>query len=128
MALTGVGSSVSLNNYAQPADNVQTVTAVNFQNKVLNAPGPVAVEFMSYGCIHCKKAEPFVQEAAGKLAGKVTVFRVNVPSQPALAQQYGIEGTPTFVMFKNGQEVGRSVGPTPSTESFVSLMQKPFGK
>ena len=51
-----------------PVDNVQSVTAINFAQKVLEAPGPVAVEFMSYGCSHCKKAEPFVQEAAEKLA------------------------------------------------------------
>lgn len=128
MPITGLGSSMNLNALGAPVDNVQTVTAINFAQKVLGAPGPVAVEFMSYGCSHCKKAEPFVQEAAEKLVGKVTVFRVNVPSQPALANQYGIEGTPTFVMFKNGQEVGRSEGPSPSTANFVNLMSAPFAK
>jgi thioredoxin 1 len=104
MPITGLGSSMNLNALGAPVDNVQTVTAINFAQKVLGAPGPVAVEFMSYGCSHCKKAEPFVQEAAEKLVGKVTVFRVNVPSQPALANQYGIMVLPSlFVVGKDGK-------------------------
>jgi hypothetical protein len=31
-------------------------------------------------------------------------------------------------MFKNGQEVGRSEGPSPSTANFVNLMSAPFAK
>ena len=126
MPITGLPPT-SANAYAAPVDNLQTVTAANFAQKVLQAPGPVAVEFMSYGCGHCRKAEPFVQEAAAQLKGKVTVFRVNVPSQQALAAQYGVTGTPTFVMFQNGRAVGRSVGPSPSTASIVAAMRSPFG-
>lgn len=103
----GVSSSTFGGSAAGPSP-VSFVTATDFQSKVLNATGPVAVEFMNFACIHCKKANPMVHDVAKALEGTVKVFQVNVPLEPALVKKYKIAGTPTFVMFQNGQEVGRS--------------------
>lgn len=107
-------------------DNIRTVTGADFDDVVLAMSGPVAVEFMSYGCVHCRAIEPILQEVAGTIGASETIFRVNLAVEPELAARYEVEGTPTFIMFSHGQEVGRSVGPQPNRESVLSALTQPF--
>ena len=107
-------------------DMIQTVTEATFNDVVLQASGPVAVEFMSYGCGFCRAIEPLLQQVTEKLHSAVKIFRVNVPAQSELAGSYGIEGTPTFVMFLNGNEIARSEGPVPTTANISAMLTQPF--
>jgi thioredoxin-like negative regulator of GroEL len=103
-----------------------TLTSSTFEPLVLDAPGPIAVEFMSYGCSHCRAIEPVMQKVAEMLQSKVTIFRVNVGVEQDLAGKYAIDGTPTLVMFLNGSEVGRVEGPQPTVESVMTAVTQPF--
>jgi len=107
-------------------DFVQSVTEETFDSLVLGCPDPVAVEFMSYGCEHCRLLEPVIQELAEYLGSQETIFRVNIAIDKRLADRYQIEGTPTIVMFLAGNEVGRSVGPDPSMEVLREALAGPF--
>jgi thioredoxin 1 len=90
------------------ASPVSFVSAADWQEKVLNAQGPVAVEFMNFGCGHCRKAEPMVHDVAKAIQNQVKVYQVIVPQNMELARRYNIPGTPTFIMFQGGAEVGRA--------------------
>ena len=105
---------------------IETTTADSFDIAVLAADGPAVVEFMSYGCSHCRTIEPILEQVAKKLATSERIFRVNVGVDQDLAREYGVEGTPTFVMFLNGQEMGRSEGPNPSFASLMGAVTAPF--
>ena len=107
-------------------DVIQTVTEATFTDLVLQTSGPVAVEFMSYGCGFCRAIEPILQQVSQKLHSEVKIFRVNVPAQSELASTYQIEGTPTFVMFLNGNEIARSEGPSPTLENITAMLTQPF--
>ncbi len=109
-----------------PSEDIQTVTGATFQHTVLEGEGPIAVEFMSYGCAYCRELEPVLEEVAAAVRTKETVFRVNVGAEPDLARAYGIEGTPTFVMFLDGNEVGRAAGPHPTASNVLSVLSAPF--
>jgi hypothetical protein len=63
---------------------------------------------------------------AAAVRTKEAVFRVNVGAEPDLARAYGIEGTPTFVMFLNGSEVGRAAGPHPTASNVLTVLSAPF--
>jgi thioredoxin 1 len=93
---------------------------------VLRSRGPVAVEFMSYGCEHCRLLEPVLQRVAQSLGSREAVLRVNIAIDQELANRYEIEGTPTLVMFLTGNEVGRAVGPDPSVRSLLDTVTRPF--
>ncbi len=97
-----------------------------FESYVLNGQGPIAVEFMSYGCAHCRAIEPIVGQVANLVRLTERVFQVNVAAQQDLAEAFNIEGTPTFVMFLDGQEVGRASGPSPTVSSLLSAITEPF--
>ncbi len=107
-------------------DRVQTVDGDAFNRIVLQAGGRVAVEFMSYGCGYCRAIEPVVQRVANMIAAEETVLRVNIAAEPELASRYAIAGTPTFVMFLDGAEVGRVEGPDPTLSAVTDAITGPF--
>ncbi len=107
-------------------DLVQSVTADTFDSLVLACLQPVTVEFMSYGCGHCREMEHVLQEVAVQLGSAEPIFRVNTALDRELTNRYEIEGTPTFVMFFKGNEVGRAVGPDPSIKVLADAITRPF--
>jgi len=107
-------------------DRVQTVATSAFDALVLQGSGPIAVEFMSYGCGYCRAIEPMLQEVAEVLDSKEQIFRVNIDSEEELAGSFDIQGTPTFIMFLDGNEVGRVEGIQPTLENVMAAVTEPF--
>jgi thioredoxin 1 len=107
-------------------DRIGTATGATFRSLVLEGKGPIAVELMSYGCAHCRVLEPILQQVAEGLAARVTFFRVNIAREPELAEAWQIEGTPTLLMFLDGQQVGRVEGPHPTVSSLLGAVTQPF--
>jgi len=105
---------------------IRTVTADTFDPLVLQGEGPIVVEFMSYGCAHCRVIEPILQEVAELVKRKETAFRVNIAVEPELAATYEIRGTPTLIMFLNGRVIGRAEGPRPTVPNLLSIVTQPF--
>ena len=54
------------------------------------------------------------------------MFRVNIRVERGLAEQYQISGTPTLLMFMNGEEVGRVEGPAPLVSTILTEITMPF--
>jgi thioredoxin 1 len=108
------------------SEKIQTVTAITFTRSVLEAEGPIAVEFMSYGCAHCREIEPVLEQVAKMVEPREKIFRVNIAVEQELAASYQIQGTPTLVMFLNHNEVGRVEGPSPAVSSVLTAVTQPF--
>lgn len=106
-------------------DNLKTLTGATF-GAVLRGGGPVVVEFMSYGCAHCRLLEPVLQRVAQQVGAQETICRVNVAVEQELAVSYHIAGTPTLIMFLGGREVARSEGPSPTLSNILATVQDPF--
>ena len=111
---------------AGPNELIRTVTSETFDALVLQGDGPIVVEFMSYGCAHCRVIEPVLQEVAALIKRKETAFRVNIAVEPELAATYEIQGTPTLIMFLNGSVIGRAEGPRPTVPNLLSIVTQPF--
>jgi thioredoxin 1 len=107
-------------------DMLRTVDGGGFNRIVMQGSGRVAVEFMSYGCGYCRAIEPILQRVASAIAADVTILRVNIAAEPELARNYEIGGTPTFVMFLDGIEVGRTEGPDPTEPAVMAAITRPF--
>jgi thioredoxin 1 len=111
---------------APDLDQIATVTGSGFTAEVLQADGPIAVEFMTYGCPHCKAIEPVLQRVAEMVKSKERIFRVNVAVELELANYFDIRFTPTMVMFLDGREVGRVNGLSPTVASVLTAVTHPF--
>ena len=105
---------------------IQTVTNSTFVPLVLEGEGPVVVEFMSYGCSHCRAIEPVLQQVAEMVKADEKIVRVNTATEQGLAEQYEIRGTPTLIMFLDGKMVGRIEGPNPDVPSVLMAIRQPY--
>ena len=92
------------------ADNVNAVGDSDFQAKVLDAKGPVLVDFWATWCAPCRMIAPVVEELAKELGEKVTILKMDIDSNPQVPQSLGIMSIPTLIIFKDGKPADRTVG------------------
>ncbi len=81
-----------------------------FEQDVLQASGPVIVDFWAEWCGPCKAMSPLVDELAQDLGEKLKVVKVNIDESPNAPTKYGVRGIPTFMVFKDGQVIDTRVG------------------
>ena len=81
----------------------------NFKNEVLEANGLVVVDFYADWCGPCRMIAPILEEV-DKEVEAVTVMKVNVDKEPALADRFSINAIPTLLFFKDGQLVKQKTG------------------
>lgn len=87
-----------------------TVSAANFEEKVINSPIPVVVDFWAEWCVPCKMVAPILQEIAEDYEGKIQVVKVNVDEESELASKYNIISIPTVMVFSGGEVRNQQVG------------------
>jgi thioredoxin 1 len=64
--------------------------------------------------------EPVMTALAREYAGRVRVVAIDVDEEQLLAQQFNVRSMPTFVLVRDGREVGRVVGTRP--RAFIAGM------
>ncbi len=90
--------------------NEAKFTDSNFKSEVISSAVPVLVDFWAEWCAPCRALAPVVEKVADANSGKVKVGKLNVDENPGTAQQFGIQGIPTLLLFKGGQVVHQMVG------------------
>lgn len=80
------------------------------------------IDMWAIWCAPCRIMNPIIDEIEKELGDKIEVVRINVDEKPQEAQKYGVMSIPTYVVEKDGQEVGRKIGVTPKTE-LLKLLQ-----
>ena len=91
-------------------DRPVRVSGEDFERTVLGSEAPVLVDFYANWCAPCKYVAPLMDELAQTHEGKLLVVKVDTDQAPDLSQKWGIRSIPTVILFKDGEEVGRSVG------------------
>jgi len=89
------------------------VTDESFEKDVLQATGPVLVDFWAEWCGPCKQIAPALEQIATELGNQVTVAKLNIEESPTTPSRYGVRGIPTMMLFKDGQMSSMKVGAMP---------------
>lgn len=92
------------------SENIVDVTDANFEAEVLNASGPVLVDYWADWCAPCKAISPMLNEIAEEYTGKIKITKLNIDENPDTPPKFGIRGIPTLMLFKNGNVEATKVG------------------
>lgn len=92
------------------------ITDASFQSDVLEASGPVLVDFWADWCGPCKMIAPALEELSDELGDKVTIAKLDIMENPEVAGRMGVQSIPLMILFKDGQPVAQKLGAAPKSQ------------
>ena len=99
------------------------LTTENFDQEVLEVKDQkVLVDFWGVHCGPCKIMDPIIDEIAAERED-IKVCKCNVDENRELAKRFSVLSKPTFLVFKDGKEVGYGVGTKPK-EALLEMVDK----
>jgi len=105
-------------------NDIKDISAEEFDREVKGSGGPAVLEFWVRSCDQCRKFKPVYERLPEVIGGKVRFFRMNMLKtieNLRLAEDVGVEQTPTTKVFCSGEEVGEIVGYLPLEEAAKTM-------
>jgi thioredoxin 1 len=92
------------------------LTEQNFDEALAANQNVMMVDFWAEWCGPCRAIAPVLEDLARESSGAITLAKVNVDENPALAARYGIRSIPTILFVKQGKVADQVIGAVPKAQ------------
>jgi len=117
LILTAGGQPITQANGTIPQELLFPGAPLNMADEnlpgALNVYSPLVVECWERGCRPCELMGPKIYQMASDFKGKIVFAKVCIDDNPLTMIKYGIERTPTLLIFNNSTLVYKHVGNYP---------------
>lgn len=90
------------------SEALATVTDSDFDSTIKT--GKVLVDFWAEWCGPCRMQTPILEKVVTQVGSDVTIAKLNVDENPAIAGKYNVMSIPTLILFKDGEVAKQFVG------------------
>jgi len=90
---------------------------------LINKEKPVLIDFFAEWCGPCKTMSPILKQVKDNLGNDISVIKVDVDKNQALASKYQVRGVPTLMLFKKGKQLWRQSGVLSSNDIIKIINQ-----
>lgn len=94
-------------------------------DKALKLKKPVLAEMVTKTCPICRKLAPTMEALRAELEGVVDIVAVDIEDYPRIALQYGIDATPTLILFdKDAKQLWAAKGVVRKEQVLSALKER----
>jgi thioredoxin 1 len=103
---------------------MQEVNSDSFAGEVLGSERPVLVDFWGPQCVPCLVLMPQVESLEAAYGEKIKVVKVDASKNRRLCLELKVLGLPTYLLYKNGESLGRLTGGNLKIQDIEDLLKK----
>lgn len=97
---------------------------MNAFQQLIQKDQPVLVDFFATWCGPCQMLAPILKQVKESLGERITIIKIDVDKNQAIAAQYQVRGVPTLLLFQNGKQLWRQSGVVSKDELVKIIVEK----
>ncbi len=93
-------------------------------NQIIQSDKPVLVDFFATWRGPCQMLAPILKEIKANLGERISIIKIDVDKNQAVAAQYQVRGVPTMILFQNGKQLWRQSGVLSKEDLIKVIVEK----
>ena len=85
-------------------------------NELTRKNSLVLIDFSAEWCGPCQMLAPILKEVKEELGDKLSIIKIDIDKNQPVANKFHVQGVPTLILYKDGNQVWRQSGLQPKHE------------